>query len=82
MPLSPSGEMMRIQNAIYQPHIQQDLKSATKFIDQNLQTQGNHLSASLNQQNQIQIRNQDGVVVKTFQGENVVRKMNKIDEFV
>lgn len=73
---------MRIQNAIYQPHIQQDLKSATKFIDQSLQTQGNNLSASLNQHNQIQIRNEDGMVVKTFQGENVIRRMNRIDEYV
>ncbi|GAB2651995.1 hypothetical protein [Vibrio panuliri] len=73
---------MRLDNAIYQPHIQHNLKAATKFIDQSLKTQGNHLNASLNQHNQIQIRNEDGVVVKTFQGENVVRKMHHIDEYV
>ncbi|OLQ84755.1 hypothetical protein BIY21_19765 [Vibrio ponticus] len=73
---------MKIEHAIYQPHIQHDLKSATKFIDQSLKNQGGHLSASLNQHNQIQIRNEDNVVVKTFKGENVVRKMHHIDEYV
>ncbi|WP_162048257.1 hypothetical protein [Vibrio taketomensis] len=73
---------MRIDNAIYKPYIQHNLKAATAFIDQSLKNQSDNLHASLNQHNQIQIRNEDGVVVKTYQGENVVKKMHHIDEYV
>ena len=69
-------------NAIYQPHIQQDLKNATAYINDSLDTSGSRLSASLSQQNQIQIRNSEGIVVKTFQGEKVAMRMNNIDEYV
>jgi hypothetical protein len=73
---------MRMTNAIYQPHIQQDLKNATAYINDSLDTSGSRLSASLSQQNQIQIRNSEGIVVKTFQGEKVAMRMNNIDEYV
>lgn len=73
---------MQITNAIYQPHIQQDLKNATAYINKSLDTNGSRLSASLSQQNQIQIRNPDGIVVKTLQGEKVAMRMNNIDEYV
>ena len=73
---------MRIANAIYQPHIQQDLKNATAYINDSPDTNGSKLSASLSPQNQIQIRNTEGVVVKTLQGEKVAMKMNNIDEYV
>ncbi|EGU43416.1 hypothetical protein VII00023_16330 [Vibrio ichthyoenteri ATCC 700023] len=73
---------MQISNAIYQPHIQQDLKNATAYINDSLDTNGSRLSATLSQQNQIQIRNADGIVVKTLQGEKVAMRMNNIDEYV
>lgn len=73
---------MKISNALYQPHIQQDLKNAASFIDNSLRRSNKDLSATLNSHNQIQVRNADGIVVKTFQGERVAMKMNHIDEFV
>ncbi|NLS11768.1 hypothetical protein HGP28_02550 [Vibrio sp. SM6] len=73
---------MKIHNALYRPHIQQDLKQAAAFIDNSLKYSNNKLSASLNSHNQIQVRNSDGVVVKTFQGDRVAAKMYHIDEYV
>ena len=74
--------MMRIENTIYQPHIQQDLKNATAYINKSLDTSGSSLSASLSQQNQIQIRNAEGIIVKSFHGDKVAMKMNHIDEYI
>lgn len=73
---------MHITSTIYQPHVQQDLKEATKFINDTIKQSGMNLQASLTSNNQIQLKNQDGIVVKTLSGEKIAHKMNKVDLYI
>ncbi|MFH0263761.1 hypothetical protein [Vibrio barjaei] len=73
---------MKTSNAMYQPHIQQHLKDTTKFINGYLKSGKGDLTASLNGQNQIKIRNAEGAVVKTYDGEKIAEKKAGVDTYV
>jgi len=57
---------------LYTPHIQHDLKSAARFIDNHT-----NLSAKLNNRNQIELKAENGVTVRRLDGNTVAQKMNQ-----
>ncbi|MCX2760052.1 hypothetical protein OQJ65_17095 [Vibrio sp. Sgm 22] len=65
---------------LHKPSIQQDLKSATSFIGSTIKNQG--LTAKLNSRNQIEVKTDNGVVLKRIDGAKVAKKMNGIDVYV
>ncbi|GAL16851.1 hypothetical protein JCM19235_5400 [Vibrio maritimus] len=73
---------MKTNNALYQPHIQQHLKDTTKYINGFLKSNGGGATATLVSGNEIKIKNEAGVVVKTYKGEQIAHKKPGVDTYV
>lgn len=73
--------ILKTNNALHQPHIQQHLKDTTKYINGFLKSNGGGATATLGSQNDIKIKNEQGVVVKTYQGEQIAHKKPGVDTY-
>ncbi|MCX2760526.1 hypothetical protein OQJ65_19985 [Vibrio sp. Sgm 22] len=65
---------------IHKPSIQQDIKNATSFMNGALKNQG--LTARVNGQSQIEVKTNNGVVLKRIEGAEVAKKMNGVNIYV
>ncbi|OED72218.1 hypothetical protein A143_16360 [Vibrio splendidus ZS-139] len=69
-------------NLIHSPLSSHKLTSATDYINTTFSANKADLSAKLDSHKQIVISSSNGTVLKRIQGEDVVKKMNKIDLYV
>lgn len=69
-------------SSIYQPNVQQDLRNAASYI--NGQLSRSELTANLNSRNQIEVKTDNGVILKRIEGVDVAKKMShsRIDTYV
>lgn len=69
-------------SSIYKPSVQQDLRNAASYI--NGQLSQSELTANLNSRNQIEVKTDNGVILKRIEGADVAKKMSssRIDTYV